>query len=82
LGMGNRVDPEYVTLTTLNKTENDPLARKIRYLAKQRGLDLKAIPVVFSKEVPLLKTPKPTSMIMVPSTAGLLMAKYVLFTIK
>lgn len=81
LGMGNRVDPEYVTLTTLNKTENDPLARKIRYLAKQRGLDLKAIPVVFSKEVPLLKTPKPTSMIMVPSTAGLLIAKYVLFTI-
>ena len=81
LGMGNRVDPEKVTITHLNKTENDPLAKKIRYLAKQKGLDLKEIPVVFSKEIPLLKSPKPTSMIMVPSTAGLLIAKYVLFTI-
>ena len=81
LGMGNRFDPEYVTLTNLNKTENDPLAKKIRYLAKQRGLDLKAIPVVFSKENPAIKSPKPASIIMVPSTAGLLIAKYVLFTI-
>lgn len=82
LGMGNRIDPEKVLLTSLNKTENDPLAKKIRYLAKQEGLDLKAIPVVFSKEVPLIKSPKPSSMIMVPSTAGLLITKYVLNTIK
>ena len=81
LGMGNRFDPEYVTLTKLNKTENDPLAKKIRYLAKQRGLNLNEIPVVFSKEIPAIKSPKPASMIMVPSTAGLLIAKYVLFTI-
>ena len=81
LGMGNRVDPECVTITKLNKTENDPLAKKIRYLAKQKGLDLKEIPVVFSKETPILKSPKPASMMMVPSTAGLLIAKYVLFTI-
>ena len=81
LGMGNRVDPESVTITRLNKTENDPLAKKIRYLAKQKGLDLKEIPVVFSKEIPLIKSPKPASMMMVPSTAGLLIAKYVLFTI-
>ena len=81
LGMGNRIDPEQVTITKLNKTENDPLAKKIRYLAKQKGLDLKEIPVIFSRETPLLKSPKPTSMMMVPSTAGLLIAKYVLITI-
>ena len=81
LGMGNRFDPESVTITKLNKTENDPLAKKIRYLAKQKGLDLKEINVVFSKEIPAIKSPKPASMIMVPSTAGLLIAKYVLFTI-
>ena len=80
-GMGNRFDPESVTITKLNKTENDPLAKKIRYLAKQKGLDLKEINVVFSKEIPAIKSPKPASMIMVPSTAGLLIAKYVLFTI-
>lgn len=81
LGMGNRLDPEKVLVTTLNKTENDPLAKKIRYLAKQKGLDLKEIPVVFSKEIPLIKSPKPASMMMVPSTAGLIIAKYVLSTI-
>ena len=81
LGMGNRIDPECVTITTLNKTENDPLAKKIRYLAKQKNFGLKEIPVVFSKEIPLLKSPKPTSMIMVPSTAGLLITKYILCTI-
>lgn len=82
LGMGNRVDPEQVTLTTLAKTENDPLARKIRYEAKQRGIDTKKIHVVFSKELPLIKSPKPASMMMVPSTAGLLIAKYIIETIK
>lgn len=82
LGMGNRVNPEQVVITSLNKTENDPLAKKIRYEARQRGFDLKNIPVVFSKEVPLIKAPKPSSMIMVPSTAGLLISKFVLLNIK
>lgn len=81
LGMGNRLDPEQVYVTKLNKTENDPLAKKIRYLAKHKGLDLKSINVVFSKEIPLLKSPKPTSMMMVPSAAGLAIAKYVLSTV-
>lgn len=81
LGMGNRLDPEKVFVTRLNKTENDPLAKKIRYLAKQKGMDFKEIPVVFSKEIPLIKSPKPTSMMMVPSTAGLIIAKYVLSTV-
>ena len=82
LGMGNRIDPEQVSLTTLNKTEGDPLAKKIRYEAKQRGIDLKKVNVVFSKEVPIIKSPKPSSMMMVPSTAGLLITKYVVSTIK
>ena len=81
LGMGNRINPEDVCLTKLNKTENDPLAKKLRYEAKLRNLDLKEINVVFSKEIPLIKSPKPASMMMVPSTAGLLIAKYVLLTI-
>ena len=81
LGMGNRLNPEEVILTKLNKTENDPLAKKLRYEAKQKGLDLKEINVVFSEEVPLIKSPKPASMMMVPSTAGLIIAKYVLSTI-
>lgn len=82
LGMGNRIDPELVTITKLSKTENDPLARKIRTEARKRGLDLSKISVVFSKENPILKSKTPYSVMMVPSTAGLLIAKYVLTTIK
>lgn len=81
LGMGNRLNPEMVTITNLSKTENDPLAKKMRYEAKKLGLDIKKIPVVFSKEEPLLKSKQPASMIMVPSEAGLLIAKYVISTI-
>lgn len=78
LGMGNRMDPSQVKITKLNKTEGDPLARKIRYECKTNGLDLKKINVVFSSEVPLIKSNKPGSMMMVPSTAGLLIAQYVI----
>ena len=72
------MDPSQVKITKLNKTEGDPLARKIRYECKTNGLDLKKINVVFSSEVPLIKSDKPGSMIMVPSTAGLLIAQYVI----
>lgn len=82
LGMGNRIDPSQIEITTLNKTENDPLAKKIRYESRQLGLDTKLIPVVFSNEAPIVKLPKPASMMMVPSTAGLLIAKYVVSTTK
>ena len=82
LGMGNRIDPTQVMITKLNQTEGDPLARKIRYECKSEGIDLTKINVVFSKESPLIKSKEPGSMMMVPSTAGLLMAKYVIETIK
>ena len=78
LGMGNRIDPTKVYITKLNQTEGDPLARKIRYECRQLGLELNRINVVFSKEEPLIKSKTPGSMIMVPSTAGLLIAKYVI----
>jgi len=78
LGMGNRIDPSKVKITKLNKTEGDPLARKIRYECKTNGFDLKKINVVFSNEIPLIKSTKPGSMMMVPSTAGLLIAQFVI----
>ena len=82
LGMGNRIDPSMVKITNLNKTEGDPLARKIRYECRQLGLDLSKIKVVFSTEEPILVSKTPASMMMVPSAAGLLIAKYVITTIK
>lgn len=78
LGMAKRLDPQQVIQTTLNKTENDPLAKKIRYECRQRGLDLKKIPVVFSKENIIIDGKQLGSMMMVPSTAGLIILNYII----
>jgi len=82
LGMGNRINPEKVLITKLNKTENDPLAKKLRYEFKQKGIDLKEINVVFSTEEPLIKDRVVSSMMMVPSTAGLLISRFIIESLK
>ena len=78
LGMANRFDPSMVKIAKLNQTHNDPLAKKIRYLAKQDGLDLSKISVVISEELPQKNGEKLYSTMMVPSSAGLSIAKYIL----
>lgn len=82
LGMGNRIDPTKVSICKLNQTEGDPLARKIRYECRLLGLELSKINVVFSKEAPLIKSKTPGSMMMVPSSAGLSIARYVIENLK
>jgi|LAHS01.1.fsa_nt_gb tRNA threonylcarbamoyladenosine dehydratase len=74
LGMGNRLDPSQVTLCRLDKTEGDPLAKKLRNELRKQGIDLKKITGVLSKELPLVRGQKPASLMMVPSEAGLLLA--------
>ena len=81
LGMANRFNPEQVRVSKLNQTRNDPLAKKIRYLAKKNGLDLSLINVIISEEMPQKNAEKLFSMMMVPSSAGLTIAKYILNSI-
>lgn len=89
LGMGNRLDPSQLMVTTLDKTSYDPLAKALRQMVKKRKYT-KKIPVVFSKEIPFRqsilvnedKTTRkeklpPSSSAFVPSAAGLLCASYV-----
>lgn len=78
LGMGNKINPEDVLITTLDKTSGDPLAKKIRSEVRKENINLREINVVFSKEESIVNMPKPSSMIMVPSTAGLIISKYVI----
>lgn len=78
LGMANRIDPTKVKVDRLDKTTTDPLARKIRYEIKKKGLSTKDIKVVWSIENPIKDENKLHSMIMVPSTAGLIIAKEVI----
>ncbi|MBO6261443.1 MAG: ThiF family adenylyltransferase [Bacilli bacterium] len=81
LGMANRFNPEQVRISKLNQTRNDPLAKKIRYEAKKAGLDLSLINAVISEEIPQKNGEKLYSTMMVPSSAGLTIAKFILNSI-
>ena len=81
LGMANRFNPEQVRVCKLNQTRNDPLAKKIRYMAKKEQLDLSKINTIISEEVPQKNGEKLFSTMMVPSSAGLTIAKFILHSI-
>ncbi len=78
LGMANRFNPEQVRVMKLNQTSNDPLAKKIRYLVKHNEIDIKDVMVVISEELPQKNQEKLYSTMMVPSSAGLTIANYIL----
>jgi len=80
MGMANKLCPTNVIITRLNKTENDPLAKKMRHDLKQEGLDISQINVVTSKENPIKNGSKLNSMMMVPSEGGLVLAYFVVKT--
>ena len=76
LGMGARIDATEVCLTRLDKTYNDPLAKKLRLLIKKENIKGK-IPVVYSEEIPV-KSSKLGSVAHVPATAGLICTNYII----
>ncbi len=80
MGFARKMHPEKIELTTLAKTETCPLAREIRYRLRRDGVKLD-IPVVYSIETPIeskLDSVRLGSNAFVPSTAGLIMASYVI----
>jgi len=92
MGMGNREDLTKIDITSLEKTSYDPVAKKLRELARKenRNKDMKKIKVVFSREIPKKQTIvvekdgktlkeicPPSSVIFVPSVAGLLCSYYI-----
>lgn len=83
-GMGNRQDPTKITVSLLEKTMNDPLAKVLRIESKKRNI--KKVKVVYSTELPIKqhqvlndsvirkeKTP-PSSLMFVVNVAGLMMS--------
>lgn len=80
LGTGKKLDPKYLQITTLAKTKNDPLAKKLRSMARKEGLSLD-IPVIFSNEDSINTGNVVASSIFVPATAGIYLANYVFLDI-
>ena len=75
MGTANRTHPELLEITTLEKTANDPLAKKIRSAFKNSSF-LKT-KVVWSGEVPI-KQKKLGTICSVPMSAGSLLASFVI----
>ena len=76
MGMGNRIDASNIEITKLNKTINDPLAKKLRKLVKDNHLK-DNVTVVSDKSIPYKKG-EVSSMITSPGIAGLLIVNYII----
>lgn len=76
MGVGNRIDASKIKISKLDKTSNDPLAKKLRKLVKENKLNSK-IPVVCSEEIPYKKG-EVNSMVTSPGIAGILLVNYII----
>jgi tRNA A37 threonylcarbamoyladenosine dehydratase len=78
MGTGNKFNPSMLEIIDIRKTSYDPLAKIIRKKLKDENINKKVM-VVCSKEKPVkLNDRTPGSNSMVPSTAGILCASYVI----
>ena len=75
MGMANRLDASKVKFSYLDKTNYDPLAKKMRALLKKENIKGK-VPVIYSDEAPV-KSNNLGSIAYVPALAGLLCTNYV-----
>lgn len=78
LGTGNRFDSTKLQITKLNKTYNDPLAKNMRRILKEKELNINPY-VVWSEELPVDSNNRtPGSIILVPMQAGNLCASFII----
>ena len=77
MGTGNKLDPSKLEIVDIRKTINDPLARILRKFIKDEKINKKVM-VLSSKELPIKTGDRtPGSNAFVPSSAGLLIASYI-----
>lgn len=80
MGTAKKIDPTKLSITTLDKTNYDPLAKVMRKRAKDMKINLKKVNVVSSIEQPI-ESKILGSFMMVPAVAGILCANYVILDI-
>ena len=84
MGTGGKLNPTLLTVTDIYKTKNCPLARVMRRELKKRGVEnLKVVYSLEDQTGNLIETENsvkkaPSSMIFVPASAGLLLAREVI----
>ena len=77
MGTGNRLDPSKLIITDIWKTNNDPLAKKIRMILRKKNFKNK-VKVVTSTEIPRKSQEGVGSLAFVPNCAGFFMASFVI----
>lgn len=77
MGTANKLDPSQLEIVDIRKTFNDPLARIIRKFIKDEKINQKLM-VLSSKELPVKNGSILGSTAFVPSSAGLLIASYII----
>lgn len=77
MGTGKRMDPSKLEITTLDKTNYDPIAKILRKFVRDEHIHGKII-VLVSREQPLkIAGQKVASCSFVPASAGFLIASYI-----
>lgn len=77
-GMGRKLDPKKVEVIPLSKTSYDPIAKVLRKYVKDERINSKVM-CICSKEQPInINKDVIASMMIVPCTAGILAADYVI----
>lgn len=77
MGTANKMDMTKFSITTIDKTSNDPIARIIRKKVKDEKIRTK-FKVVSSTEQPIKNQTKLGTIAYMPATSGLLCASYIL----
>lgn len=77
MGTANKMDPSKLEIVLLDKTCNDPIARIMRKFVRDKRINKKVM-VLSSSELPVKTGDRtPGSTAFVPSSAGLLIASYI-----
>lgn len=77
MGTAKKIDPTKLSITTLDKTNYDPLAKVMRKKVRDLKLNVKKIKVVSSTEIPI-ESDNLGSFMMVPAVSGILCAKFII----
>lgn len=78
LGSANKFNSSLIEITSLDKTSEDPLARKLRNELRKEKIDISKINVAYTKEKVVVKNRKElNSTIFVPSTMGIMMGEFI-----
>ena len=78
LGMGKKMDPSKIKITTLSKTSYDPIAKRLRKYIKDNNIKEDII-CCFSEEKPIKSESKDIgSNSFVPASAGILITSYII----